>query len=238
MKPNPFQKTSKRYQIEKMFDSISKEYDLLNRLITFGFDSKWKKKIVSIAKKHNPNIILDLATGTADIAIELYKINYAKIVGVDISKKMLDIGRSKIKSNKLSKRIVLESGDAQNLNYKDENFDLITIGFGLRNFENLEKGLIEMHRVLKKKGVLIILETSVPQNYVIRYFYLIFIRSFIPFIGSIFSKNKNAYNYLQRSAEKFPSGKKLISILNKCGYSNIEVRPQMFGSTSIYLANK
>ena len=238
MKPNQSNNSSKKIQIEKMFDSISVEYDLLNRILTFGSDIRWKKKIVSIARTSNPKHILDIATGTADIALELSKINDSKITGVDISRKMLEVGRTKIKLRKLSNQIVLESGDAECLNYSDESFDLVTIGFGVRNFQNLEKGLRESNRVLKKGGVIIILETSVPQNYIIKYFYLLFTRSFIPLIGSVFSKDKSAYNYLQKSAEKFPSGKEFISILKKCDFQNIDIKPLMLGATSIYLANK
>jgi|TARA_B110000914_G_C15423000_1_gene427515 demethylmenaquinone methyltransferase/2-methoxy-6-polyprenyl-1,4-benzoquinol methylase len=238
MKPNQSNNSSKKIQIEKMFDSISVEYDLLNRILTFGSDIRWRKKIVSIARTSNPKHILDIATGTADIALELSKINDSKITGVDISRKMLEVGRTKIKLRKLSNQIVLESGDAECLNYSDESFDLVTIGFGVRNFQNLEKGLKESNRVLKKGGVIIILETSVPQNYIIKYFYLLFTRSFIPLIGSVFSKDKSAYNYLQKSAEKFPSGKEFISILKKCDFQNIDIKPLMLGATSIYLANK
>ena len=238
MKPNQSNNSSKKIQIEKMFDSISVEYDLLNRILTFGSDIRWRKKIVSIARTSNPKHILDIATGTADIALELSKINDSKITGVDISRKMLEVGRTKIKLKKLSNQIVLESGDAECLNYSDESFDLVTIGFGVRNFQNLEKGLKESNRVLKKGGVIIILETSIPQNYIIKYFYLLFTRSFIPLIGSVFSKDKSAYNYLQKSAEKFPSGKEFISILKKCDFQNIDIKPLMLGATSIYLANK
>ena len=152
MKPNQSNNSSKKIQIEKMFDSISVEYDLLNRILTFGSDIRWRKKIVSIARTSNPKHILDIATGTADIALELSKINDSKITGVDISRKMLEVGRTKIKLRKLSNQIVLESGDAECLNYSDESFDLVTIGFGVRNFQNLEKGLKESNRVLKKGG--------------------------------------------------------------------------------------
>jgi demethylmenaquinone methyltransferase/2-methoxy-6-polyprenyl-1,4-benzoquinol methylase len=151
---------------------------------------------------------------------------------------MLDVGRDKINAKNLSHQIVLEAGDAENLLYSNECFDVATIGFGVRNFENLEKGLKESHRVLKKNGALIILETSIPKNPVIRYFYFLFSRSFIPIFGSVFSKNKSAYRYLQKSAEKFPSGKQFVSVLITCGFKNIVVKPQMLGATSIYIAHK
>tara|TARA_B100000780_G_C20835797_1_gene332135 strand:- start:10 stop:630 length:621 start_codon:yes stop_codon:yes gene_type:complete len=206
--------------------------------MTFGSDVKWRKKIVSIARKSNPKKILDIATGTADIAIELSKIDDSEIIGVDISQKMLDVGRNKIDAKKLSNQIILESGDAEKLVYTDETFDIVTIGFGVRNFQNLKNGLKESYRVLKNGGVLIILETSVPQNSIIKYFYLLFSRTFIPLLGLIFSKDKMAYNYLQKSAEKFPSGKQFKLILEKCDFQNVNIIPQMLGATSIYVANK
>jgi demethylmenaquinone methyltransferase/2-methoxy-6-polyprenyl-1,4-benzoquinol methylase len=238
MKPNQSLDTSKKNQIENMFNSISVKYDFLNRLITFGNDKKWRKKMYTIAKGFAPKNLLDIATGTADIALALSKIKGSKIIGVDISEKMLDVGRDKINAKNLSHQIVLEAGDAENLLYSNECFDVVTIGFGVRNFENLEKGLKESHRVLKKNGALIILETSIPENPVIRYFYFLFSRSFIPIFGSVFSKNKSAYRYLQKSAEKFPSGKQFVSVLITCGFKNIVVKPQMLGATSIYIARK
>ena len=238
MKPNQSLDTSKKNQIENMFNSISIEYDFLNKLITFRNDKKWRKKMYTIAKSFAPKNLLDIATGTADIALALSKIKGSKIIGVDISEKMLDIGRDKINAKNLSHQIVLEAGDAENLLYSNECFDVVTIGFGVRNFENLEKGLKESHRVLKKNGALIILETSIPKNPVIRYFYFLFSKSFIPIFGSVFSKNKSAYRYLQKSAEKFPSGKQFVSVLITCGFKNIVVKPQMLGATSIYIARK
>lgn len=238
MKPNQSLDTSKKNQIENMFNSISIEYDFINKLLTFGNDIKWRKRIYKIAKANSPKKILDIATGTADIALELSKIEGSTIIGLDISEKMLDIGRKKILKKNLSNKITLVSGDAENLNYPSGHFDLVTIGFGVRNFENLEKGLKESRRVLKKNGALIILETSIPKNPVIRYFYFLFSKSFIPIFGSVFSKNKSAYRYLQKSAEKFPSGKLFVSVLITCGFKNIVVKPQMFGATSIYIAHK
>jgi len=238
VKPNQSFNSSKKNQIEKMFDSISGKYDFLNRLITFGNDIKWRKKIFPIAKKNNPKKILDIATGTADVALELSKIEDSEITGIDISNKMLDLGRKKIKIRLLSNKISLECEDAENLPYSKNSFDLVTISFGVRNFQNLENGLKESNRVLKKNGVLIILETSVPKNFLINFIYILFIRLYIPFISSIFSKNVSAYSYLQKSAEKFLSGEKFISVLKKCGFKKINTYPQMLGATSIYTANK
>jgi demethylmenaquinone methyltransferase/2-methoxy-6-polyprenyl-1,4-benzoquinol methylase len=238
MKPYKNQNTSKKKQIEKMFDSISLEYDKLNRLISAGNDVKWRKKIHKIAKKLNPKNILDVATGTADIAIELSKIKDSKIIGLDISEKMLNVGRTKILNKNLSKKISLISGDAEKLKFNDNHFDLVTIGFGVRNFQNLEKGLKESYRVLTNEGTLIILETSVPENKFIKFFYLMFSRTIIPLIGSIFSKDNKAYSYLQKSAEKFPSGKNFVGVLQNCGFNNIQILPQMMGASSIYIAKK
>jgi demethylmenaquinone methyltransferase/2-methoxy-6-polyprenyl-1,4-benzoquinol methylase len=238
MKPNQKLDLPKKTQVQNMFDSISIEYDFLNRLMTFGNDVKWRKKIYTIAKSYNPKNILDIATGTADIALEMSKIEGSNIIGLDISEKMLEVGRRKVSKKNLSDKITLISGDAENIDFKNEEFDLVTIGFGVRNFQDLEKGLKESHRVLNQGGKLIVLETSVPENSIIKFFYFLFSKSFIPFMGSIFSKDKTAYQYLQKSAEKFPSGKKFVSVLKKCGFTNVMVKPQMLGATSIYIANK
>ena len=238
MKPYQNQNSSKKKQVEKMFDSISFEYDNLNRLISAGNDVKWRKNIYKIAERLNPVDILDIATGTADIALELSKIKGSKITGLDISEKMLDVGRQKVTERNLENKVSLVSGDAENLNFSKSTFDLISIGFGVRNFQNLEKGLLESFRVLRKGGTLIILETSVPQNRLVKLFYLLFSRTFIPLIGSLFSKDKKAYKYLQKSAEEFPSGENFSQILKSCGFKNVQIMPLMLGASSIYVAKK
>lgn len=238
MKPYQNQKSSKKKQVEKMFDSISFEYDKLNRLISAGNDVKWRKHIYKIANHLNPVDVLDIATGTADIAMELSKIKGSKITGVDISEKMLNVGRQKIVDRSLQDKITLVSGDAENLNFSKNTFDLISIGFGVRNFQNLKKGLSESFRVLRDGGTLIVLETSVPQNTFIKFFYLLFSRTFIPLIGSLFSKDKKAYKYLQKSAEEFPSGENFSQILKSCGFKDVEIMPLMLGASSIYIAKK
>ena len=171
VKPNQKSKSSKKSQVEKMFDSISFEYDLLNGIMTFNSHKRWKKNILNIAKKLKPKNALDIATGTADIAINLGSISDCKVVGVDISEQMLNGGRKKITKMKLDEFVRLETGDAENLNFKDNYCDLVTIGFGVRNFQDLEKGLKESFRVLNKDGTLIILETSVPENTIMKLFY-------------------------------------------------------------------
>jgi len=238
MKPYKNKNSTKKGQITSMFNSISGEYDFLNKIMTFGIDEVWRKKIYKIAKESNPKIILDLATGTADIAIELANIQNAKIIGVDISKKMLNVGSKKILKKNLKSKIHLQLGDAENIDYPDKYFDVVTIGFGVRNFENLKVGLKEAFRVLKKNGKIIILETSVPKNLIIRFFYKIFVRLFVTTLGKLFSKDKSAYNYLQKSAEKFPYGSSFVSILETVGFKNSIVESQMFGATSIYTAEK
>ena len=238
MKPYQNQNSSKKKQVEKMFDSISFEYDKLNRLISAGNDVKWRKTIYKIAERLNPIDILDIATGTADIALELSNIEGSKITGLDISEKMLDVGRQKVTERNLENKVSLVSGDAENLNFSKSTFDLISIGFGVRNFQNLEKGLLESFRVLREGGTLIILETSVPQNRLVKLFYLLFSRTFIPLVGSLFSKDKKAYKYLQKSAEEFPSGENFSQILKSCGFKNVQIMPLMLGASSIYVAKK
>ena len=221
-----------------MFDSISFEYDLLNAIMTFNSHKRWKKNILNIAKKLKPKNALDIATGTADIAINLGSISNCEVIGVDISEKMLNVGREKITKMKLTKAVRLESGDAENLNFKDNYFDLVTIGFGVRNFQDLEKGLSESLRVLKAKGTLIVLETSVPENRIMKLFYSIFTRTYIPIMAMIFSKDKSAYNYLLNSAELFPSGTKFSNILKSVGFADVLIKPKLFGSSTIYVCKK
>ena len=238
LKPNQKSESPKKNQVEKMFDSISFEYDLLNAIMTFNSHKRWKKNILNIAKKLKPKNALDIATGTADIAINLGSISNCEVIGVDISEQMLNVGREKITKMKLTKSVRLESGDAENLHFKDNYFDLVTIGFGVRNFQDLEKGLSESLRVLKAKGTLIVLETSVPENRIMKLFYSIFTRTYIPIMAMIFSKDKSAYNYLLNSAELFPSGTKFKDILKSVGFSQVKIKPKLFGSSTIYIATK
>ena len=225
-------------KIQKMFDTISNEYDMLNNIITFGQHKSWKSKVYKLAKSKSPKLILDVATGTADIAIILAQIKNCNIVGVDISQKMLSLGQKKIEKLFLNNKIKLESGDVENLKYPENYFNVITIGYGVRNFENLEKGLKECKRVLNEKGTIIILETSVPKNNIIKFFYNIFSSSIIPVIGRFFSKNPSAYRYLNKSSSIFPSGKKFEKILLESGFTNVEIKPLLFGASTIYLAYK
>ena len=225
-------------QNREMFDSISKEYDFINNLITFGAHKNWKKQIVNICKKINPKKILDLATGTSDIAIELSSIKECKIIGVDPSSKMLEVGQSKIDNQNLNDKISLEKGNAENLKYDDGMFDVVTIGYGVRNFTSLKNSLKEIYRVLKKDGLLIILETSLPSSPLVRVFYNIHTKLYVRIIGMIFSNNSNAYGYLESSAKTFPYGEDFIKILRDVNFINIQSEIKLFGASTIYIAKK
>ena len=225
-------------QIEKMFNSIYEEYDLINNFITFGQHKNWKKQIVDISKSLNPKRVLDVATGTADIAIALTKIKNCEIIGMDLSSNMLEIGQKKIKELHLHKNVKLELGDVENLKYDSNFFDVVTIGYGVRNFENLKKSLDEIHRVLKENGTLIILETSVPTNCIIKIAYNIFTKIYVRLIGRVFSKNYKAYSYLQQSAYNFPHGKEFIKILKNSNFINPSQDIKLFGASTIYIVKK
>ena len=236
----PYQNSdlSKKDQVEKMFNNISKEYDILNRVISFGIDVSWRKKIVKILKSKNPSIILDVATGTGDLAIAMVKTNAQKIIGLDISKGMLDVGIEKIKDKNLNNTIEMVIGDSENLKYENDFFDAVTVSFGVRNFESLDSGLSEIFRVLKPNGSLVILETSNPTKFPFKQFYRFYSKFILPSIGKIFSKDKVAYNYLSESSAEFPYGEKFNNILKKIGFTNVVDFPQTFGVATIYVASK
>ncbi len=229
---------NKKQQVTKMFDTISNEYDGLNRVISFGIDIKWRKKVVDIVDQHHPKNILDIATGTGDLAINLAKTNATEIVGLDISEGMLQVGRRKISEKNLDSKIKMIVGDSENLPFDDHTFDAITVAFGVRNFENLEKGLSEIFRVLKPKGVFVILETSVPTKAIFKHGYSFYTKYILPTIGKAFSKDQSAYSYLCESASKFPYGEALNNILRKIGFINVKDMPQTFGVATIYKASK
>lgn len=238
VKPYRNSDLSKKEQVTKMFDTISKEYDSLNRIISFGIDIKWRKKVVDIVAKHQPETILDIATGTGDLAINLTKTNASKIIGLDISEGMLNVGRKKIAKKKLETTIEMVIGDSENLTFDDNSFDAITVAFGIRNFENLEKGLSEILRVLKPNGIFVILETSIPTKTLFKLGYKFYTKGVLPIIGKLFSKDKVAYSYLCESASVFPYGEALNNILYKTGFTNAKAFPQTFGVATIYKATK
>ena len=230
-------KSSNFLHIKNIFESISSEYDFMNDLMTFKNHSKWKKEIAEIAKYSSPKKILDVATGTGDIAINLSKIKGSKIEGVDVSGNMLKIARKKIDELKID-NIVLKTCEAENLVFEDNHFDIVSIGYGVRNFSNLEKGLSESYRVLKKDGKLIILETSIPENLIIKFMYTIITSIYIPLIAFIFSGKTKAYLYLLDSTKKFPPKKKFIEMLYRTGFEKVETRKKLYGASTIYIISK
>ncbi len=239
-KVTPYQGSSlgKKEQVTQMFDTISKDYDGLNRVISFGIDVKWRKRVVEILKQKNPSAILDIATGTGDLAINLVQTGAEKIVGLDISPGMLAIGQKKVNEKKLGHRVQMVVGDSEKLNYGDGSFDAVTVAFGVRNFETLELGLAEIYRVLRKSGTLVILETSVPSRFPYKQGYHFYSRRILPLIGKIFSSDKSAYRYLSESASVFPHGEDFNNILRKIGFIEVENKPQTLGVASIYVATK
>ncbi len=228
----------KKEQVAQMFDTISGNYDKLNRVISFGIDLKWRKKVLKMVADKNPNSILDIATGTGDLAILMTKTNAEKIIGLDISDGMLEIGRQKINAQNLSNRIEMVLGDSEKMPYDDNTFDAITVAFGVRNFENLEIGLAEILRVLKPNGIFVILETSVPVKFPFKQGYNFYSKNILPLIGKMFSKDNVAYGYLSESASFFPFGEALNNILRKVGFIDVVDMPQTFGVATIYSASK
>lgn len=229
---------SKKEQVAQMFDTISGNYDNLNRVISFGIDVKWRKKVLKMVGESNPKTILDIATGTGDLAILMAQTKADKIIGLDISAGMLEVGVQKIAAKNLTKTIEMVLGDSENMPFEDNYFDAITVAFGVRNFEHLEKGLAEILRVLKPNGTFVILETSVPDKTPYKQGYQLYSNHILPLIGKLFSKDDAAYGYLSESAAAFPYGEKLNNILRKIGFIDVEALPQTFGVATIYSASK
>jgi demethylmenaquinone methyltransferase/2-methoxy-6-polyprenyl-1,4-benzoquinol methylase len=229
---------SKKEQVAQMFDTISGNYDGLNRVISFGIDVKWRKKVLALVANANPKSILDIATGTGDLAILMAKTNAEKIIGLDISPGMLNVGKKKIADRNLSDKIEMLLADSEAMPFEDNTFDAITVAFGIRNFEHLEKGLSEILRVLKPTGVFVILETSNPTQTPYKQGYVFYTKYILPVIGKLFSKDNVAYGYLSESAAVFPFGEELNNILRKIGFIEVVARPQTFGVATIYSASK
>ncbi|WP_394750862.1 bifunctional demethylmenaquinone methyltransferase/2-methoxy-6-polyprenyl-1,4-benzoquinol methylase UbiE [Spongiimicrobium salis] len=228
----------KKEQVTQMFDTISDDYDGLNRVISFGIDIKWRKRVVALLKKKQPKNILDIATGTGDLAINLVETGAENIVGLDISPGMLEVGKKKVTAKKLDQTIEMMVGDSENLPFEANTFEAVTVAFGVRNFETLEKGLAEIYRVLKPGGTFVVLETSVPTKTPYKQGYRFYTRFILPTIGRVFSKDQSAYSYLCESASLFPYGEAFNNILRKIGFIAIENSPQTFGVASIYVATK
>ena len=229
---------SKKEQVAKMFDNISPKYDLLNHTLSLGIDILWRKKAVRILKQKSPNIVLDVATGTADFAIENLGSGAQKVIGIDISAGMLKVGEEKIKNKKLQDKISLQLADSENLPFEDNYFDAITVGFGVRNFEHLEVGLSEILRVLKPGGKCLILEFSKPKKFPVKNIYNFYFKNILPTVGKLVSKDSAAYTYLPESVNAFPDGKNFTDILEKVGFSNTKINTLSFGIASIYESTK
>lgn len=230
---------AKKAQVAKMFDSISWRYDLLNHLLSLNVDVYWRKRAMRELEALKPKLILDVATGTGDLAIQAIKsLDPEKVIGVDISTGMMDIGRKKIEQKGLSKKIELRKGDSENLPFEENKFDAVICAFGVRNFENLEKGLTDMFRVVKPGGKVVVLEFSKPDRFPFKQFYGLYFRFVVPIVGRMVSKDKAAYDYLPESVHAFPRGKAFIEILDRIGYKNTACKPLTFGISSIYTGTK
>lgn len=222
-----------------MFNSIAFRYDFINRFLSAGIDIRWRKKAIRQLVKIQPKTILDVATGTADVAIMASGIlNPDKITGIDISDGMLELGRKKVEKAGFSGKIELLNGDCETINFKNDSFEAVTVAFGVRNFENLEKGLSEILRVMKPGGKLVVLEFSKPKSAVVKALYNFYMKVITPNLGKIFSKNRNAYQYLDESIQKFPEGKNFTNILDSLGYKNTYFKPLSLGICSIYCGEK
>ena len=238
IKPYKDSALSKKDQVATMFNNISKNYDDLNRVISFVIDISWRKKVVQIVSKNNPQQILDIATGTGDLALMMSTLAPEKIIGLDISEGMLSVGKEKISKAQLNDKIEMVVGDSEDIPYADNTFDAITVSFGVRNFANLDKGLGEIRRVLKPKGALVVLETSNPTKFPFKQGYKFYTSFILPVIGKLFSKDKIAYSYLSESANFFPFGEAFNNILKKNGFINTTHTPVTFGVATIYSASK
>ncbi|MCL4152762.1 UNVERIFIED_CONTAM: hypothetical protein GTU68_036610 [Idotea baltica] len=221
-----------------MFDNIAPSYDLLNHALSFGIDILWRRKSVRLLQKYNPKIVVDIATGTADFAIEARKLNPDSIIGIDISPQMLKVGREKIKKKGLDSLIELREGDSENLQLETASVDAITVGFGVRNFENLLKGLQEIHRVLKPGGAVAILEPSYPTRFPMKQLFQLHFRVITPLIGKLISGDNAAYTYLPESVKAFPNGDRFLEICKEAGFSKAKYHPLTMGICSLYMLEK
>ncbi len=235
VKPYKGSEESKKKQVAEMFDNISKNYDFLNHFLSLNIDKVWRKKVVKLSQEGAASQkILDVATGTADLAIALVKGGAKRVIGLDISAGMLEVGREKIRKKNLEKTISLTLGDSENLPFEDETFDAVTVAFGVRNFENLEKGISEIHRVTKKGGKILVLEFSKPQKFPVKQVYQFYFKNILPGLGKLISKDSSAYTYLPESVDAFPYGDKFISKLENIGYTDNKSYPVTFGVATIY----
>jgi demethylmenaquinone methyltransferase/2-methoxy-6-polyprenyl-1,4-benzoquinol methylase len=236
----PYNSAGKKQEVEAMFDNIAHSYDFLNHFFSLGIDILWRKKAIRILKKEHPKMVLDVATGTADFAMEAMRMNLNadKIIGVDISEGMLDVGRKKIADKQWDKVIELRKADSEHLPFENNTFDAFTVAFGVRNFENLEKGLTEMHRVLKPGSLGIVLEFSRPKKFPVKQAFQFYFKYMMPAIGKLVSKDARAYTYLPESVNAFPDGEDFLTIMKGIGYNDTKCIPLSGGIASLYLGRK
>lgn len=237
--PDQTNTESKKVQVEDMFNQIAPKYDLLNHALSLNIDKLWRRKVVKLLSKEKASTVLDVATGTCDLAIAIArKANPSAITGVDLSEEMLNVGKQKVKKLGFANQIKLQKADAENLPFADNSFDAITVAFGVRNFENLEAGLKEMYRVMKPNGTCIILEFTMPIRFPIKQLYNFYFRYILPLIGRMVSNHKSAYTYLPESVKAFPQRQKFTQIMEQCGYNNTEFKILSFGIAAIYIGKK
>lgn len=236
--PLPDSGLSKKEQVAGMFDRISKKYDFLNHLLSLGIDKGWRKKAIRSLQAIAPENILDIATGTGDLAIAALALNPLKITGIDISEGMLAIGKQKVEELGLEEKISLEYGDSEHLPFSTASFDAVTCAYGVRNFEHLEQGLAEMSRVLRPGGRMAILEFSRPKTFPVKQFFQFYFRYILPILGKAVSKDQTAYTYLPESVAVFPEGNDFCRLLEKCGLQKVEAQPLAFGITTLYTAER
>lgn len=229
---------SKKEQVANMFNNIAHKYDFLNRSLSMGIDIIWRKKAIAQLKEIQPKIILDVATGTGDVALEAMSLNPDRIIGLDISTGMLELGREKIAKRNLSAKIDMVEGDSENLPFEDNKFDAVTVAFGVRNFENLLKGLKEINRVLRPGGKLVVLEFSQPKNFPIKQLYWFYFNNILPLFGKMLSKDDSAYTYLPESVKAFPDGQNFLDVMNQAGFKDSKAKTLTFGISSIYTGLK
>ena len=239
MEVKPYNKEgSKKEQVAEMFDNISPQYDFLNHTLSLGIDRLWRRKLLKLASGAKPKYILDVATGTGDLAIALAHLNPEKIIGVDISEGMLSFGQKKIEKLGLQDQVILQKGDSEALGFENNTFDAVTVAFGVRNFENLEAGLSEMLRVTKTGGKIFILEFSQPELFPFAQLYKFYFKNILPVVGRWISKDSRAYSYLPDSVEAFPYGQRFAVILKKLGYQDVRIHTLTLGVATIYEASK
>jgi demethylmenaquinone methyltransferase / 2-methoxy-6-polyprenyl-1,4-benzoquinol methylase len=236
--PYKDQTAGKKEQVASMFNNISHSYDLLNRVLSGGIDVYWRKQAIKLLQAENPKLILDIATGTGDFALEALKLNPDKIIGVDISEGMLAMGKEKMQKLGLANKIILQKGDSERLDFADKTFDAAIVSFGVRNFENLEQGLSDIFRVLKPNAKLVVLEFSQPTNKTFAKLYNFYSKNILPPIGKLISKDDAAYTYLPESVKIFPYGIEFLQILEKVGFTENLCTPLTFGISSIYCGRK